>query len=136
MNEKTALFQGVNPTKDNWLAAGSGIGGISYLLRVTRNFGRTEFYLYKYGGEEGLRAAFHELHSMKSQIENELGLPVIWDEMEGTNSYRMVIDGPGNIFDPDQWDAMIEHMVESIVALERVMPPFIEQTSIGRRSSR
>lgn len=135
MNQKSTLFQGVSPTPENWLAAGSGTGGISYLFRITRTFAKTELYLYKPGGDEDLKNAFHSLAAMSDEIEEALATPVIWDEVEGRNSYRMIIDGQGNVFDPAQWDDMIGQMTDSMVAMEREMPIFLNRLNLRRGSS-
>lgn len=135
MNQHTTLFQGLSPTKDNWLQTGSGTGGISYRFLVTRAFARTELYLYRPGGDEELRTAFHTLQSMRSEIQEALGLPILWDEVEGRNSYKLIIESAGNIYDRDRWEPMIDHLTQSMVALERVMPPFLDRLGLHRRPS-
>lgn len=134
MNQKSTLFQGISATKDNWLAAGSGIGGVSYRFLVTGKFGRSELYLYKPGGDEDLRRAFHTLQSMSSEIEDALRVPILWDEVDGRNSYKLIVENPGSIYDRDQWGTLIEGITDSMVALERVMPAFIERVGLSRRS--
>jgi hypothetical protein len=135
MNLKSDLFSGVSPVKENWISTGSGVGGMAYLFRVTRTFGRAELYLYKPGGEQELAVVFGTLLAARSEIEEAVGRPLIWDEMEGTNSYRLIIDGPGNIFDPEQWPKMIERMSDDMVAMAKIQP-FLDALRIGRRTGR
>jgi hypothetical protein len=72
MNSRSTLFQNVNPTKDPWLSAGSGMSGVGFNFAVTRNYARTEVYIARPVTEEN-KFVFDELYGLKETIESDFG---------------------------------------------------------------
>ncbi|OGO60077.1 MAG: hypothetical protein A2032_03525 [Chloroflexi bacterium RBG_19FT_COMBO_49_13] len=81
----------------NWLSFSSGISGFSFGWALPReHILRVELYIDK-GENELNREAFDKLKAMKSEIENEIGCRLNWDELEKARAYRIYASKPFHI---------------------------------------
>lgn len=73
----TTLFENSSPSKDNWIGAGAGISGLSFLLAVTRSYVRVELNISS-SNKERNKQYFNQLLKDKSAIEDAFGKPLVW----------------------------------------------------------
>src|SRR5690606_31586734 len=73
-----SLYQNVNPTTDNWLTAGSGVGGIHYSTVVTKLGPRIELVISG-RSQESNKVIFDLLKDRHAKIEEAFGKPLIWE---------------------------------------------------------
>lgn len=74
------LYTKVNPTKDFWLSAGSGISGVSYNLIVTKSYAAVELTINRASKEENKRL-FHAIEKHREEIEKNFGKAILWETM-------------------------------------------------------
>ena len=118
MASKAALFQNVSPSRQGWISAGSGVRGVWFNFVAGRAFGRAEIYIDRGDGEENT-FIYDQLHVQKDRIETAFGGELTWQPLEGKRACRIKSEMAGNIFDRDQWPAMIEFMTGAMVRIEK-----------------
>lgn len=128
INEQSPLFQNISPTKDNSICATAGVPGTLgyYFFRITGTYARVEFLVSRTNREDAARATFDRLAAHRQQIEAALGEPLGWEVEDGKSFYRVVLSGPGNIFDEEQWPEMIERLSTDMLRLHGAIQPVIE----------
>jgi hypothetical protein len=117
MAGKTTLYQNISPSKEGWINAGSGVRGVGFNLVAGRAFGRAEVYIDRGDGEENT-FIYDQLHGQKEAIEVAFGGELTWEPLEGKRACRIKSETAGNIFDRDQWPAMIDFMTSAMVRME------------------
>ena len=133
-NQQTSLFQNVNPGKDNWISAGSGVSGVSFNYVITKTFGRAEIVAQRPNTAEN-KYIFDELFKQKDKIEEVFGDSLVWDKLEKKKSCRIRYELNGvNVFNKDDWDKMIEFMVDTMVRMEKAFKEPIKKISIKLKS--
>lgn len=131
ISSRSALFQNLTPRRTNWVATPSGRRGVAFNFVVTREGWRTEVYIDTGEAAEN-EAIFDGLSDLKEQLESDFGEPLLWERLDGKRACRIRADGPGNIFDRDQWPGMIEQMVDSMIRLDRVFRPRLAVVATGK----
>ena len=114
---KTGLYQNISPSSQGWINAGSGVRGVGFNLVATRTSGRAEVYIDRGDGEENT-FIYDQLHAQKDAIQAAFGGDLIWEPLEGKRACRIKSEMAGNIFDRDQWPAMIDFMTDAMVRME------------------
>ena len=120
MNTKSNLYQNISPSSSQWVSAGSGVRGLGLNFAVTKSYARAELYIDR-GDKNENEFAFERLLGEKDTIETNFGGPLTWERLEAKRACRVKVEGPGNVFDKDQWDAMIAFLVDRMVKLEKAL---------------
>ena len=81
---------------------------------------RAELYIDR-GDDEENRRIFDYLLDRRDQIENEFGGQLEWEPLENRRACRIKAEQSGNVFDRQQWDAMISFMVDRMMRLEAAL---------------
>jgi hypothetical protein len=117
MAGKTGLYQNISPSVRGWISAASGVRGVNYNFSTSRGYGRVEVYIDRGDGEENT-FIYDELHSQKDSIEAAFGGQLTWEPLESKKACRIKSEVAGNIFDRDQWPALIEFVTGEMVKME------------------
>lgn len=127
INEKTELFKNISPSKDNWIAAGTGISSVSYNFAISRNYARVEVYLQRPIKEEN-KFIFDELEKYKEVIEAKIGDKLIWERLNDKKASRIKYQkNDVNIYNENDWPTMIDFITDAMVRLENAFKiPIIE----------
>jgi hypothetical protein len=112
------LFQNINPSKDHWLNAGSGLRSMPFALIFGKNEVRVEMTMGR--AEKEINSfAFDFLHSRKSEIESVFGNELTWlplpDKKACRIQYAMPVDG----YDRANWFEMTQWLVEKMTKFEQ-----------------
>ncbi len=122
----TRLFENVNPTKDHWLGAGAGIGGISYTFVVTKSHTRIELTIST-SSKETNKLYFNKLLKNKQAIEEAFGRELVWEELPDNKMSRIKIEDPSvNLFNDKHWEKMNAFIISNIPKFEVAFQPFIK----------
>ncbi len=122
----TTLFANVSPSKDNWLVAGSGIGGIGYILVVTKSHVRIELAISTSSKEKN-KVYFKKLLRKKEEIEQAFGQPLIWEELPENKMSRLKFELQDmNVFSESDWSKMNEFFVVYLPRFERALQGHIK----------
>jgi len=121
MNAKdTNLYQNINPGGYHWIGAGTGIRGASLNFAVSKKYARAELYIDR-GEKEDNKFIYDQLFSMKDRIQQDFGgeLKLEWERLDNKRASRIKAESPGNVFDREQWDEMIDFMTNAMFRLEK-----------------
>ena len=125
MKDKSDLFGGINPGKDSEISKTSGIGGgVIFRFNVSRTYGRACLYIDKGPSDSDKKATqfiYNKLLEYKEQIKSNFGRDLYWDSMEGKQACRIKVETSGNVYDKEQWNAMITFMIENMLKLEKAI---------------
>ncbi|KTQ96013.1 membrane protein [Aureimonas ureilytica] len=120
IGERSTLFQNNGPAAQNWIAAGSGIRGVSYQIAVTRHEARVEIYLDSGDSEQNSRRLECLLES-KEKVEAAYGSALEWDDMGDARACRVRAKIAGNVFMRETWPELISSLVEMMIRFEAAM---------------
>ncbi len=62
---------------------------------------------------------YDQLFERKKEIENVFAGELVWERLDGKRACRIKSETPGNILDKEQWQEMMEFMVDSMVRMEK-----------------
>jgi hypothetical protein len=131
--KKHNLFNAISPSKDTWIAAGSGKRGITYAYWVTKNDVRVQLQIDrgKDSEEENLNI-FNSIKSHKEKVEEIFGDSLDWDEAEG---YRMCairkrLKNGGYRNNEDEWESIAECAIDKMIALENATKEIVRRLRI------
>lgn len=114
------LYDNVNPSKDHWQHAGSGVGWVPYTLIFGLTESRVQLGIAKRSREEN-KFIFDYLHDRKEEIETTFGHKLEWSTKEGQKScyikYSKKIDGRNR----DNWPEIINWHIRQMKKLEEAL---------------
>jgi hypothetical protein len=114
---KVGLYSNVGPSKENWLNAGSGLGGVHYAMIFNRDEVRVNFVLGRASKEQN-KALFDLLFAQADSLNHAFGAPLSWRRMDDKKvsiiEYNQCFDGHNR----ESWPAMIAWLVAHIQRLE------------------
>ncbi len=119
-NSDCNLFDNINPGKDHWISAGSGVRSMPYSLVFGKKIARVELYLSR-PAEEVNSFVFKELYAKKDAIENSFGDSLDWQSLPGKKACRIAFEKPFDGFDEQNWPDMIEWFKEHIIRFEAAL---------------
>ncbi len=111
------LFDNINPGKDHWVGAGSGVSGVAYNLIFGKKSVRVEVYLSRASGAENT-FAFERLHEQKESIEEVFGEQMDWQPLLGKKACRICFEKLGDGYDQQYWKDMINWFKVYVPKLE------------------
>lgn len=120
------LFSDVSPSKDHWLNAGAGLGGVHYAMIFGKDEVRVEFVL-AHRVKEKNKAMFDFLFSKRDQIEKEFGAKLHWRQLDDNKTSLVVDQTPIYGYDKENWPQMIDWLVTHLRRLETTFDPYIDQ---------
>lgn len=125
--EKTKLHTNVSPSSENWLGAGSGKSGVSFVYVILQKLTRVTLSIDTGDAEEN-RRIFGMLHADKETIEEAFGGELKWDIVEGRRYCAIyhVIE-KGGYKDVENWPEIQQAMIEAMVRLEKALRPYISK---------
>jgi hypothetical protein len=130
---KHGLFGSISPSKDNWIAAGSGKRGIAYVYWITQGSLRVELRIDRGKGSEieNLQI-FHALQKQKEEIESRFGEPLEWDESEGNRmcAIRKTVNAGGYRSDESEWRKIATNAVEVMIRLEKATKDIVNSMKV------
>lgn len=118
MKDKSTLYQHITPGTQSWLAAGSGTSGIGLNFSAGKAYGRAEVYIDR-GNKEENDFIFNQLLSQREAIQSTFGGELVWEPLDDKRACRIKAEMAGNIFEREQWPALIEFMVDAMVRMEK-----------------
>jgi hypothetical protein len=116
-NSKSSLFANVNPSKDSWIAAGSGVSGVGLNFVISKNYARTEVYMSRSNTEEN-KFIFDKLYQQKDEIEKQTGV-LEWERLDDKKASRIKQELKNvSLYERDDWDNMMDFIMDSMLKLE------------------
>jgi Domain of unknown function (DUF4268) len=125
--EKTALYNTLSPTNDNWIAVSSGNPGISFQTSITQHESTVQLVIDRRDVAENQRI-LDQLKAHKADIEKAFGGPLQWYEPEGVRLRRIIyeVKAGGYKDDAAKWPEIQNAIIDGMVRLEKTLRPFIQ----------
>ena len=130
---KSKLFSSISPSRDSWISAGSGRGGLWFSYTIRMKDASVDLSIDRGpGAEQQNRSLFETLHSRKEDIERAFGGPLDWSNVEGRRSLRIIkrLDAAG-LRDESRWPQIQDAMIDSMVRLEKALRPHLSTLPLG-----
>ena len=103
INAENASFANVNPSKENWISGFIGISGFKISCLANIDFVRVDLHLGKVKKEEN-KKAFDMLMTHKDDIENALGVSLIWSRGDDIKTSKISYQLNGvSIYNETDW---------------------------------
>jgi len=120
LRTKSAIFNNISPTKDNWLTGASGHSGISYNPVIRLRDARAEIYI-DLGDREQSKRIFHMLLAQKAELEGQFDGVLGWEELPDRRASRICTcyEGSG-LTEREHWHTVIDFLADSLAELIRV----------------
>ncbi|MBY3118858.1 DUF4268 domain-containing protein [Rhizobium laguerreae] len=111
------LFANVNPSRDHWLNAGSGVRGCPFTMIFARDEARVEVNLARVDRDEN-KWLFDQLEADRSAIEGRFGGEMSWLRLDERKQSRISYSRPFDGYEVDNWPEMLSWLSEHICKLE------------------
>lgn len=123
INAENASFANVNPSKENWISGFIGISGFKISCLANIDFVRVDLHLGKVKKEEN-KKAFDMLMTHKHDIENALGVSLIWSRGDDIKTSKISYQLNGvSIYNETDWLQMANfHAVWSKKFYDVIVP--------------
>ena len=127
-NADYGAFSNCTPASYNSVAGSFGIGGFNVSCIANTNQARVDFYLGSRKQTKNKRA-FDVLYIHKSEIENEMGMPLVWERANDNKASWIFIKlNDVNVMDQNDWERMAEfHTKYSRLFLDACLPYLNEE---------
>lgn len=120
------LYDNVNPTKDHWLSAGSGVRSCPYQLIFGKNEARVQLDLGRFERAEN-KALFDALLSEREAIDRNFGSELTWNRLDHRKSSRIEFQETFDSYDEENWPAIIGWMIENLGKLHQAIDPVLKR---------
>jgi len=131
---KCVLFNNVNPSKEHWLSAGSGVSGCPFNLIFGSKMVRVEMQIF-WGTQLQNKFMFDHLYKNKDSIEDRFGKKLSWDRLDDRISsyvrYGIPIDGDNR----ENWPSIIDWFIEHILKLELAFKKPLSEAYLAMKKS-
>lgn len=127
------LYDNISPGRDHWLAAGSGLSGMSFNLIFGKNEIRVEFSMQRSQAEAN-QLVFDRLLAQKQQIETAFAAELDWLPLPGRKACRIQFAKPVDGYNKDHWPEMIKWLVEHMTRLDHALQSHLEKIKPELRS--
>jgi len=127
------LYKNISAGIYHWIGAGSGISRITFNFVVTKSYCQVELYIDR-GDKNANESIFDQLMASKSEIEHYFKAPLEWDRLDEKRACRIHSRTAGNVFDREQWEAMIPFMTDSMCRLEKALKEPLKQIGAQLKS--
>ena len=117
-NSSCDLFKNINPSKDHWLSAGSGVRACPYSMIFGTKEARVELWLSRSQLEEN-KFMFDWLLKHKEEIEQNVGFELEWFRLDDKKSCRIQISKDFDGYNKDNWTEMSSWIVDNMIRLEK-----------------
>ncbi|MGH9776902.1 MAG: DUF4268 domain-containing protein [Candidatus Acidiferrales bacterium] len=115
------------PSKNNWLGAGAGRAGFSFVYVIWENEAAAELFIDT-GDKANNERIFKRLESKKQQVEKVFGAPLLWEPLETRKACRIRAMVPigGLKGDEQKWPAIQDGMIDAMGRLWKALKPYVD----------
>lgn len=130
-NKKSDLFSwrstDSNNNTDNWFDTWAWISWIYYVFRATTKYAAVELSMRKNHDMELNKSVYDFLFTHKDEIEKTFWCPLIWERLDWKIMCRLSYKLEWvNILNKEDWDNMMEFLIEYMIKFEKSLRPHIE----------
>lgn len=118
------LYSNVSASRDHWLNAGSGLGGVMYTMIFNRDEVRVDFTIARASKEQNKRL-FDVLIQRRSEIEGVFGAALEWRRNDEKKVSTVAFGKPFSGHEREHWPEMIEWLVNHLQKMHAAFSPHI-----------
>ena len=118
------LFNNINPTKDHWLSAGSGLSACPFTMIFSVKEIRVEFYMSRAVSTEN-KFIFDSLLQHKAAIEDVFGESLEWQRLDDKKACRIQFSQQVEGYNQENWPQMIAWLVTHVAKLETALAKYL-----------
>ncbi|MBF0456938.1 MAG: DUF4268 domain-containing protein [Nitrospirae bacterium] len=134
--EKTPLFSGRAPQKNNWLTVGAGKVGFWIEVSLKENRARAKYYIKgidkdRERATKWSKAVFQELEKQRETIEKAFGGTLEWQPLPNKISCQICRDFDYNWLSGEQvWTEIQDRLIDAVICLESALRQPIENLHV------
>lgn len=122
------FFNNINPSKDHWLSAGSGVRSCPFtMIFGVREVG-VQVEMTRAGSIEN-KFIFDFLEKNKSSIEAAFGSELEWLRLDDKKASRVQFRKEFDGYNKDHWSKMIEWLISHMISLEKAFKQPLQQVN-------
>jgi hypothetical protein len=128
------LHAHITPGEYSWVGTSAGVRGLNFNYSVTQEECQAELYIDQgKDSEKENKFIFDQLYANREAIEQAVGSPLNWQQMEGKRASRIKYSQKnGGYRSPEeQWPEIQDTAIDSMNKLEKALRPFIKQLKIN-----
>lgn len=122
------LFDNINPTKDNWLNAGSGVRSCPYTLIFGTKEARVELTINRASTEEN-KSIYDFLKAKEENIESAFGANLEWLRLDERKVSKIQFSKEYQGSDKELWPEIIDWMIAHMIKLEKSTKQYLFQAN-------
>lgn len=124
----------LSPVVVSWLAASSGIAGLTFNHVVLQEQSRVDLYIDRgKKGVEETKAIYDQLFAKRAEIEAAFGGTLDWQRGDTERRSRIGASFPGGYKSPpEEWDAIQGTLVNAMNRLEAALRPHLNKLVLSR----
>jgi len=128
INTKTDIYQNRTPNRSGWFTAKSILGGgMNYFMSIRLKKCTVGFQCNNMDIMKN-KKLYDYIHSHKDEIENKIGLPIIWERGDSLRiSFLSIRLDDIDFMDESTWPQINSFMVGNTVALSEVLTPILQK---------
>lgn len=124
LGKKTDLFKNVNPSSDNWLSAGTGVGGVYYQIVIRMDNASIKLIIDK--NKELNKKIFDYMYHKREVIEEAFGGKINWRRMDNQISSRIEYDMEGfGLKDESSWEQGCVIITDKLIKWDQAFRPHL-----------
>ena len=127
------LYSNVSPSRDHWLNAGSGMGGVHYSMIFNRDEARVDFALST-RSKEANKALFDHLYARREHIEAAFGSELMWRRMDDKKVSLIECAASFEGHNRENWPTMIDWLVAHVRKMEKAFEKEVPALRIVART--
>ncbi|MCG7644344.1 DUF4268 domain-containing protein [Alteromonas sp. Cnat3-28] len=128
------LFDNINPTKDHWLSAGSGVRSCPYTLIFGAKEARVQLEFTRSSAEEN-KFIFDFMQANEQDIETTFSEELTWLRLDEKKASRVQYSQEFQGYERDSWPDIIDWMITHMIRLEKATKQYLSQANSQIKNS-
>lgn len=124
----------IKPSEHGWIAASSGVRGLSFNYVAMQKESRVELYIDRGKDcDQENKQIFDQLHTNRHTIDQAFGAPLSWERLEGRRACRIQYtrqDG-GYRSPEEQWPQIQDKTIHDMDRFEKALQPYLQQLKVS-----
>jgi hypothetical protein len=122
------LFNNIDPSKDNWIAATTGVAGCGYFMVFNKKHIRVEMVI-QVGNTERNKMLFDKLKTDDKAINESFGEPLTWLRQDNAKQSKVMTVYDCDAYDIDNWPELIEWFVATTIKFENTFSHHLQSVN-------
>lgn len=119
-HDGVSLYANVSPSKDNWLNAGSGLGGCPFTLVFLQTGVKVQLSIQRSDTEQN-KWIFDQLFQQRETIEAKFGGALDWRRLDHRKLSLICCEQQFDGFNPSEWPRMIDWLSVTLKRFEQAL---------------